>query len=185
MISSILFNNIYDLITRIGVVEEAQIYTMFGNTHGEETIRWCVKELLRKNKVNFDRERGIITRRQSVYENDFGQQLLTKATWLLAYMGDEKVREYMPVRYPSQMLIIGEDNTVYDITVYTWQTVQAVNMSIMTRRQAVIPYGVDDLIVHIAVVPDEEMAEQIKDFGFDNYCILDTDNKPQYFQWED
>lgn len=104
MISNILFNNIYDFVSRIGVTDETQIYTMFGGVHGDETIRWCIKELLRKNKINMDRETGVITRRQSVSEDDFGQKLLTKAAWILAYMGETRVRDYMPIRYPSQML---------------------------------------------------------------------------------
>ena len=185
MISNILFNNIYDFVMRIGVTDETQIYTMFGGVHGDETIRWCIKELLRKNKINMDRETGVITRRQSVSEDDFGQKLLTKAAWILAYMGETRVRDYMPIRYPSQMLIIDEDNTVYDVTVYTWQTKDSINMSIMSRRQAVIPHGEEDLIVHIALVPDKKMADEIKNFGFDCYCILGDENRPQYYQWED
>ncbi len=185
MISTILVNNILEFVNRIGVVEENQVFTMFGMTHDVDTIDWCLRHLSRTNQINMDRERGIITRRQWVNESDFGQKLMTTATWVLAHMGETRVRDFFPVSYPSQLLIIGEDNNVYDVTVYTWQTLDSINMSIIPKRNQIVPPGEVDMTIHIALLPDEEMANKVKAFGFDNYCILDENGKPKYYEWED
>lgn len=184
MISSLLINNIFNLVNRIGVVHEEQIRRMFESKHGAETITWCIKELVNKSKIDIDFETRIIRRRQYVCETDFGQKLLTKAAWLLVGMGESQARDYWTTDYPSQLLIIGEDNVVYDVTVFTFQTLDSLRMTVCSKRKQLLPEDVEDEIVHIAVVPDQEMSEEIKLLGFDSYCILDENNMPNYYEWE-
>ena len=184
MISSLLINNIYNFVNRIGVVHEEQIQRLFSVTHNAETISWCIKELVNKCKIDMDYTTRVIKRREYVCETDFSQKLLTQAAWLLVAMGESQIRDYWTTDYPSQLLIISEDNTVYDVTMFTFQTVDALKMTVCSKRKQLLPEGVEDEIVHIAVVPDKEMSNDIKPLGFDTYCILDENNMPNYYEWE-
>lgn len=185
MVSSILVDNIFNFVNRLGVVPEEQIIKMFEANHGIDTIRYNIKYLVNANRINRKNDSNILLRRQSVCETDFGQKLLTQSAWLLVNMGEQQVRDYFPVEYPAQLFIIGENNICYDITVFTFQTLNALKMSVVRKRAMLIPEGVTDETVHIAVIPDKEMADEIKQLGFDNYCILDQNHTPHYYQWEE
>ncbi|MDO5399184.1 MAG: DUF5697 family protein [bacterium] len=183
--TDILIKDIENFVNRLGVVHEGQILQMFADNHNIETVEWCMKELVSKCRINYDRSKKMLSRRQSVNATSLSQQLLTKSAWLLAYMGEESVRDYWPTEYPCQLLIIDEDDTVYDITVFTYQTLSSLRMTVCAKRKMLLPEGVEDEIVHIAVLPDKEMADNIKKLGFDSYCILGERNKPVYYSWED
>ncbi len=185
MVSSILIDNIEHFVNELGVVHVEQVLTMFGEEHSEETILWCIKELSDDCKINYDFDRKILKRRQLVVEKDFKQKLITEAAWLLAHMGEKQVRDYCTLEYPFQLLIIGEDDTVYDVTVFTFQTIKSLSMTLNRRLEQCIPKGIPDEVVHIAVVADMEMANDIKPLGLDSFCILNNANIPQYGQWED
>lgn len=184
MISSVLPQNILNLINRIGVVNKEQIYRMFGSEHNSETIDWCIKKLLANSEIDVDNDTDVFIRRQSVNENDFGQKLLTKATWILASMVENKVRDYYTTEYPSQLVIIDEDDNVYDITVVTPQTVNSIQMTILSNRKRLIPDGIEDNINHIAVLSNEDMAEDVKNLDFDSYCILKDNFNPEYREFK-
>lgn len=185
MLSDMLIKNIENMVTRIGIVYEDQILQMFKNTHSLETIQWCLRTLVNQNHINYDPNKRIYKRRQWVSEKDLEQRLRTQAAWVLAYMGDDSVREYWVDSYPCQLLIIAEDDTVYDVTMFTYQTLKSLKLVVCKKRKQMIPEGVDDEIVHLAVLPDKEMAEDIRMLGFDSYCILDkSDSQPIYYQWE-
>ena len=172
MISNLLINNIEDYINRIGVVPETQIHVMFGATHGDEAIEWCCKALVADSRINFDKNDRVYSRRQNVDIDGFGQRLLTRAAWVLAHMKDSNVRDYWPLNYPNQLLIISEDNIVYDITVFTYQTLSSLLLTVKSRRADMIPNGVNDEIIHIAVLPDMGMKDDIAPLLFDGICTL-------------
>ena len=67
---------------------------------------------------------------------------------------------------------------------FTFQTLDSLRTMVCSKRKQLLPEGVDDEIVHIAVVPDQEMSEEIKLLGFDSYCIPDENNMPNYYEWE-
>lgn len=185
MVSSILVDNIFNFVNRLGVVSEEQIIKMFECSHGIDTIRYNIKYLISSNRINRKSDTNILMRRQSVCETDFGQKLLTQAAWLLSGMGEKQVREYFTVDYPSQLFIIGENNICYDVTVFTYQTLNSLKISVLKKREMLMPEGMKDETVHIAIIPDKEMADEIKHMNFDNYCILDKEKHPHYYQWED
>lgn len=184
MITNVLIENMYAFVKRIGAVTDKQLFRMFSEGHDQATVEFCLKTLLAENKIKRSQDSGLLIRRQSLIENDYGQILLTRAAWVLADMGERGVREYFPVNYPSQLFIIGENNICYDITVFTIQTLDSLRMAIPRYRATLLPPKVEDEVVHVALIPTVEIADRIKDLGFDNYCILDEDNKPQYHQWE-
>lgn len=182
MNTNILISNIEDFVNRIGVVHLEQVLLMF-NSHGKDTVVWCIKQLAGESRINYDPNNKLLKRRQLLSEKDLQQRLLTEAAWLLAHMGESKVRDYYPLNYPFQLLIVAEDDTVYDITVFTFQTINSIMLTYKRLLAQCLPVGVEDNVVHIAVVADDEMAQEIRPLGMDNYCIINNNNVPCYKQW--
>lgn len=181
----VLKDSIYSFINKIGVTNMEQIRMMYGQTHDSETIKWCVKQLLIESLIDRDKETGNILRRGSVDPDDFQQKQSTVAAWLIAAMGDDAVREFFPADYPCQFIVITEENAVYDITVFTPATQEALSVVVPIRRKQLLPEGIEDTIIHVALLSDESVAEDIKNLPFDSYCILDEKNNPQYYDWSE
>lgn len=71
-------------------------------------------------------------------------------------MGESKVRSYYPLDCPFQFLIIVEDDTVYDVTVFTFQTINSIMLTYKQLLAQILPNGGEDNIVHAAVATDDE-----------------------------
>ena len=170
------------------MVTQKQIFRLFDN-HSKETILWCLKKLCSENRVNRvihdNPDDTQYMRRQSIEPNSFNQTLLTKAAWIMSYMGESSIRAYWPMDYPFQLFIIGENNTTYDVTVFTHPTLQSLQMSVYNRRKLLLPKGVEDITVHIAMIPDEGMIKDIKPLEFDSCCILDENQFPKFIEMGD
>lgn len=183
MITNNLINNIQTYIRRVGIVPKTQLIKMFSDVDDLSMIDICITSLVANNVIKYDEKRELFFRRQSVSEKDFEQKLITEAAWLLADMGQSRVRDFFIVEYPSQIFIISEDNICYDITVFTYDTLNALKQSVLRKRQTLLPQGVKDECVHIALVPDDAMADEIASLPFDSYCILSDDKCPNYHEF--
>ena len=124
-------------------------------------------------------------RRHSVEPFSMKQRLLTHAAWIMANMGEADVRAYWPMRYPYQLLIIGENDETYDIVVCNYgPELSMLQNTIPKTRPLMIPNGVEDRTIHIAIVPDnKEIVDSIRNLGFDSYCIFDENFVPHYFEF--
>ena len=57
-------------------------------------------------------------------------------------------------------------------------------MIVPIRRKAMLSEDAEDSIIHIALVADKEVADDIQNLEFDTYCILDKEHKPHYYDWK-
>ena len=150
----ILKESMYNFINKIGAVSYEQIQLMYGNVYDNIDL------------------------------SDFQQKQRTNAAWIIASMGVSKIREFWASDYPCQFLIITEDDEVYDITTFSAYTVDSLSMIVPIRRKAMLSEDAEDSIIHIALVADKEVANDIQNLEFDTYCILDKEHKPHYYDWK-
>lgn len=184
MLSNELIVNIENFVNRIGIVHTEQIMHMFAKTHSKDPVLWCIKQLAAECRVNYDQKNELLRRRQILAEASLEQKLITRAAWVLAEMGEENILDYWVVKYPFQLLIVGNDSTVYDITVFTYNTVKSLMLTYHRILSGLIPNGIPDDTIHIAVVKDKQMADDIEKLGLDTYYVLDANNVPRYGNWE-
>ena len=52
------------------------------------------------------------------------------------------------------------------------------------KERSIIPEDAIDEVNHIALINREDTAEEIRNFGFDSFCILDRSHRPRYGTWE-
>ena len=167
MISNELIVNIENFINRIGIVHTEQIMRMFAKTHSKDTVLWCIKQLAAECRINYDQKNELLWRRQILTEAYLEQKLIKRAAWGLTEMREEHVLDYWVVKYPFQLLIIGNDNTVYDVTIFTYNTVNSLILTYHRILSGLIPNGISDDTIHIAVVKDKQ-ADTLKLFIPDN-----------------
>lgn len=128
---------------------------------------WCIKQLAAECRINYDQKNELLWRRQILTEAYLEQKLIKRAAWGLTEMREEHVLDYWVVKYPFQLLIIGNDNTVYDVTIFTYNTVNSLILTYYRILSGLIPNGISDDTIHIAVVKDKQ-ADTLKLFIPDN-----------------
>ena len=52
------------------------------------------------------------------------------------------------------------------------------------KECSINPEDAIDEVNHIALINREDTAEEIRNFGFDSFCILDRSHRPRYGTWE-
>ena len=82
------------------------------------------------------------------------------------------------LRYPSQLLLISGTNDCYDITVCPDAQIGA--LAARTRKLVEVD-GMEDDVNHIAVVYSSKVGQSVLPYGFDSYCIYNSEMEPQYF----
>ncbi|MBQ7673709.1 MAG: hypothetical protein IJT36_04170 [Alphaproteobacteria bacterium] len=181
MITTNLIQNILLFVNRLGAVHKQQVVKMFSDAEEEGVIESCIANLI--NTASINEHKDVLRRRNSINETDYMQQLITRAAWIVSDMGSLRVRDFFVTDYPSQIFIIGENNVCYDITVFTYDTLSSLKMTIPRKRIMLLPQGVEDECIHIALLPDKEMAKEISSLPFDSYCILNQNNIPEYHEF--
>lgn len=177
-----LIYKIQDFVNRAGVTHIDQVQRMF-RLYGEGTVEHQIIALALAHNINYDRETGLLKSRMAPVRSQIGQEMLTKALWVMAAFGDQKIDAYWLMAPPSQLAWIESDNmTVRDVTVFYPMSVSSLAQVWRANQQALIPKGVDDCFDHIALLYTEDDAETVMRYGFNRYCILEKGtNKPIFY----
>lgn len=190
-------DNVMQIIRDVGIVDYGQLAVFFSaDPH------------LSKQKIDqhiaWLKERGLIivenrgSRREDIIWYDARQTIqaererLITAFWIISYFGSSIVYGVNTLKFPFCFEVILDVNgkkEVYDIAVCN-DTVEAAIAFRELLRMA-IP-GKEDSVVHIVVVPDEEVGQKMEPYGFDSFVVLrDEYNEamrvwgkvPEFFQW--
>lgn len=175
-----LYPAIEQLVNRIGGVTEEQI-TKYFRVHHKDTVLWCLSRLVHNPRINYDETKKLYVPRAPQLQKPAVAEAVKKAAWVLAEFGDTNVLDYIQMGYPQSLLIVTTDNKAYDVTV-----VNAANAGVIRsvnriyRQQNTPNTDAEDAINHIALVTSETVAAEVRNAGFDCYCILDRTHTPQY-----
>lgn len=77
--------------------------------------------------------------------------------------------------FPLELTFSTTDNIIYDIVCFDEQWVIKYSLIPRTRGQC-LPADEPDPVMHVAVVPDIEMANKVDPLGFSLYAIVDRKN---------
>lgn len=181
MLSTSLKQCIHHYIDLVGVVPHDQINAFFSQRN-PETVQWCLSSLVVEHEILYDQTTDTYKATYANTKSQYAQSTLTLSGWVLAGIGETKIREFFPERYPNQLLFITEDNKVCDLMVFTVPTQRALCMLVKSSRQARIPAEETDEIVHLALVSDRQMGEELAPYQFDYYIVLGRDKLPTFYK---
>lgn len=166
--------NIGRFIKTVGAVSEPQIYGMFRNLDDKQ-IRMHLKGLLRDREVVLN-ENGLYVRRNAYGVSDFAQKKITRAAWVLSYIGEPQIAEFYVTQYPFQLFFCTMDGTAFDVAVVNCEG--AYDTLAALRRTTEISSDGSDAIKHIGMsFGIKDASGIIRESGFFDYLAEIVNNR--------
>ncbi len=180
-----LSNNMIYVLRTARVLTRKQILRFFEQEYGPGMINWVIRVLTAYHKIDhnvFSDRLAYHTSASTPEINEDEKRKRIRAFWVIAEVGSGHVNQIFSLSYGSQFFF-DSGNDCYELTVV--DTLHDANISLKDRDlhlERSIP-DFQDSVVRIAIVPDEDLADRISDYGFDAYCTLDGDNRPVFGSW--
>ena len=187
MIYERAYDNIRLTISTARSIKKSQLVRFFQNQCSEKQIDYYLENLSNSNFIKYDPKSDIISWVGGVPVKDDILRPRRTAFWTIAAIGSENIREFCVRGFPSQFLFITTENNVYDVTVVNSKPIAMLarmewNRSLICNGNEKGEHG--DLVNHIALIPKEYVKDldffNLEEYGFDTYCVLDSDNMPMY-----
>lgn len=176
-----LFDNLKEFIRTFGCVKRRHIENLFGKNHSNKAIKFQMDTLVRENIVVLDEEGNVSYKSAPPMTREYLAAQF-KALDVLCCMEDTDIRAYYPAQYPCSLLFITEGNDVYDVTVFDYNNYNALTNLVPLVREAQQQKNVEDIVVHIAVVPDTDLIQHIAELHFEQYCVLDEAGHAEFYE---
>ena len=171
--------NIIVLLRNLGTLSKEQIQRFFSDTTSIVSINNILNEMTIYNFLRYDDVKERYSYNASylkVKDNIIDRRI--DAFWVLANYGSSQITQVFVPEYPGTLSFITADNLLYDVTVCN--SLSAAQLASMVLK-TYIGNGIDNA-THIAVVRDRSMEQQLREYGYDSYCIIDDkDHDSHYF----
>ena len=171
-------NCIQDILRMIGTASVDQLMKFFRNAPDASNVRYYIEEMRKLSLLDYEPSSNWVRYRDAPGLNDDVERRRVLAFWIVAEFGYDFIREIIPLRYPSQLLFITETDDVYDVTVCVSE--KEAQLVANTRPIYTLP-DVEDDVNHIALVIRPEVGEKVLKYGFDSYCVLDSETKEPHY----
>lgn len=189
--------NIHYLIDNVFVVSKEQLDVFFLDTVDSENVEFYTNQLIDQKFLTLQSNRNFLIKKDFAKEKTEYNRTYIKTTsvypisssffddivkifWCVAYCKSSQIKDVFTFSIdPAQIMFVTTDGDLYDVTMCSSLT--KAHYASIKRKAFQVP-GVEDDVCHIALVNNEETGMQMKDYGFDLYCILQENNEPEYFQ---
>lgn len=172
MVSNDLKTNMMIFVSSIGYVTEAQIRKFFRNRNDYD-IQWVFDSLKSRKMITVDKD-GIIQPHKSLNLKAGIANSMCKSAWIIANLGEDKIRDFYMLNYPFQLLWIDEDNNVSDSVYINENTLQSTGM--LFKRIVKNAGDTQDTVCHTALVETEELAQKVLEIsGISKALLLGKD----------
>lgn len=173
-------DNLRFIVRAVGTLKKEQILRFFSDTVDSMNLEYYIKELTDSRIFDYDETRELVSWHTRTRFIDAIVEARIKAFWIITSFRSNAIKEIDLLPYPSQFQFITHNNGVYDITVVNMPQDA---MLAQSARNRTLYEGVEDEVNHIALVSNERLGLALGPYGFDSFCTLDKDMKPQYGTW--
>lgn len=179
-----LYDNLSLIFNICGAMTQEQAVRFFGDKDTEDNVRFYVKKLARESLIYYDELSDTLYWRGAYGESKDALKRRLYAFWVLVAIGSDNIREVSVATYPSQFFFITNEGKAFDVT-YVKGRVDA--QLAMRERNISFVDGAADEINHVAIIRSPKKAEEfhLKEYGFDTYCIYDSEHVPHYTSLRD
>lgn len=173
------FDNLDYLMGQIGYAKKEQLIKFFSDEYRPDILEHFLKMKICRREYDYNENTGIVSLHnlKGVSENEIKNRIF--AFWVVLSFKSKHIREISIQPHPGQFFFITSDNEMYDITVCP-----TVDTAFLFARNAIITKatGIEDQVIHLALVYNKEAAQSMDlgRYGFDSYCVLDSNNAPLY-----
>lgn len=181
-------HNLQQIVHNLGTLSEEQLLSFFRMSKDAEKVQHYIDQYV--SMKFFERENQWIRWKGAPQESEQAVRRRIMAFWLVAYLGQENIREIYPLAYPFELLFYTNSNDCYDVTVCL-NDIDAKNFAHMAALFAnKRPVSDDDdPINHVAVVRNKAIGKRVllsASGMIDSCCVLNPETKiPQYYTLDD
>lgn len=173
-----LRKNIKHFIKQFGLVRKDQLLRFFQDQNAN-TVETIINDLFWGNELYEYGTSQISTSKALPYDVSIYDDTLT-AIDVLCHFRSSEITYLYNTTYPAIVLFQHIDGTVYDITVFPseqrdWEGTLTIAMR---ARKAAMVNGIEDIVKHIAVVPDinsQIMIETLVEFNYTIFATVDPE----------
>ena len=187
-------DNITQIVRDVGIVDYVQLAIFFSDNPDLSKKRFDrhIAWLKERGMITHDPKSGNIIWYDAKKTIPDSRTRFVTAFWVISYFGSSVVYGVNVLKFPfcfEVILDINGKKEVYDIAVCN-DTMEAAIAARELQRMK-IP-GTKDTIVHLVVVPDEDIGKQLEPYGFDSFVVLREEyskamrlwrKTPEFFQW--
>lgn len=169
--------NMRYLLREITVATPEQLILFFRDEADSRQVMEFIWSLKRRGEVDYDVQTGLVFWHKKLGLKEYAMKERIRAFWVVAYFGSIAVRDISVIKQPLTFEVLlnsakegGEiEVEVYDIAICN-TTLEALAIARAIDRNKL--KDIPDEVVHIVIVPDEEMGERLAPYGFDTYVTL-------------
>ena len=173
-------DNLRLLVRTAGCLQKEQLLRFFSDTDDTLNVEYYIRELVAQRIMDYDEGKDRVSWHTAPKIKEPAVHARIWTFWVPVSFRSKAIKDIILLPYPSQFLFITHGNDVYDVSFCSGTT----DAMLMERnRRATLCEGIDDEVNHIAVVNSEGIGRQLGAYGFDSYCVLDRNFKPQYYTW--
>ncbi|MBS5593964.1 MAG: DUF5697 family protein [Clostridiales bacterium] len=179
MIYKHLRDNLIYFIEAVGFVKVGQLVSLFSDEADKNTIQQALSQLVRSCVFKQDGDL-IISGREVKIVDSFAKRRI-KALWVVSSIGSKQIIDLSRLSFPRCFLILLKDDRAIELS--SCETVQEAWQAQVRYENEKISNG-EDKIVRTVLVPSRDVGEELKNFYFNNFCLLDKERKPIFYTWE-
>lgn len=166
-------DNLRYIIRQVGVVTVDQLIAFFAEELYKDKLRYYLDRLEKLGEIDLDPDTGYVHWHRNAPLKDEIQKRIVKAFWIVVYFGNRAVRDVNLMKMPFYLEVIlqsKEKSEVYDIAICN----STMDGTIASRQMqsAQLP-DVEDEVVHLVIVPDEDIGQRLEPYGFDSFITFE------------
>lgn len=183
MIYKLTKANIYTLMRAIGYATEEQLIQFFRDAEDAYNVPYYIHNMVNQRNLAMDKRSGVVSDFRVIPMKSDAIHTRIYVFWLLAALGSEKIRDISTMEYPGEIVYVTDENEVFEITFINDLAIARLAMNKRhAREMKELP---PDDTHQVALVLDEEIGQKMEAYGFDCYCLLDTEHKPHFHYFEE
>lgn len=182
MIYESLKHNLFDFVRSVGYAREDQLREFFRDAKDFDAFEEVLTTTIAQGFFRLNQYSRVLRfhTAPALKPDELSERL--KSLWVPIGFGSEGIRHITAMAYPTQISFITHDNQCYDVTVCNSHPVAQISLQHRTNE---VPEGVVDLVNHIALTDSVAFGNTLQPYGFDCFCVLDEDHRPNYYSWEE
>ena len=170
-----LKKRIHELVKGFKVLETEQIYRYFKGC-SIESINHAIKTLKMEGFI-YQSQSNKLTSINRAYADVRPDEASVKAFYALVSFGYENISFFDVVKFPKQILFVA-NNKLYEIAVMTDDNETVLKAILKQEKYKNISEAINIIVVNTP----EAGEEMINNYGFDAYCIIDSNNEAVFCQ---
>ena len=180
MIYESTVDNLITLMRVVGCLKKDQILAFFSDCTDANNVDYYIKQLIQHRILDYDEKKDLVSYHLAPKIKDAEMLKRIQAFWVVVSFRSNNVRELALMPYPTQFILVTDDNEVYDLTVCMART--DAQLAARVRKAGEIA-GVPDEVNHVAITNTVADGEELAKYGFDSFCVINANKVPEYHTW--